>query len=60
MRAYIITTGAVFVLLFLAHIARIFAEGWHVVMNPWFVLTTAAAGGLSLWALRLLKLSMRS
>ena len=57
MKAYVMTTGAVFGLLTLAHLLRIVAEGTHLAKDPWFVLITAAAGALCLWAWRLLRLS---
>jgi hypothetical protein len=60
MKAYVITTGAVFSLLTLAHIARVFAEGPHLATDPSFVLITIAAAALCFWAWRLLWLSSRS
>ena len=60
MKAYVITTGAVFGLLTLAHLWRAFAEGPHLATDPWFVLITVAAAALSFWAWRLLRLSSRS
>ena len=60
MKAYVITTGAVFGLLTVAHISRVFAEGPRLAANPWFVLTTVAAAALCFWAWRLLRLSSRS
>ena len=59
MKAYIITTGAVFGLLTVAHIWRILLEP-HLVKEPWFLLFTLIALALSLWALRLLKRSSGS
>jgi hypothetical protein len=58
-KAYVMTTGAVFGLLSLAHLWRIVEER-HLATDPWFVLITVAAGGLSLWAWRLLRRSTRS
>ena len=55
MKAYVMTTGAVFGLITLAHVLRIIAEGRHLMTDPWFVLLTIAAGTLCLWALRLLR-----
>ena len=46
MRAYIMTTGAVFGLITLAHVLRIFAEG-HLATDPWFVLLTVATAMLT-------------
>ncbi len=55
MKAYLITTGAVFGLITLAHIARIVAEGPHLATNPLFVLLTVVAAALCFWAIRLLR-----
>ena len=60
MKAYVITTGAVFGLLTLAHIWRVFAGEAHLATDPWFILLTVAAGTLCLWAWRLLRLTTRS
>ncbi len=55
MKAYVITTGAVFGLLVLAHIWRVFAESPHLATDPWFVLLTVLAAALCLWAWRLFR-----
>ncbi|MEP6706528.1 MAG: hypothetical protein ABJC05_03360 [Pyrinomonadaceae bacterium] len=60
MKAYLVTTGAVFGLLTLVHLWRIIGEGLHLVTEPLYVLITLAAASLSLWAWRLLWLSTRS
>lgn len=60
MKSYVITTGAVFGLLTLAHIWRVIEEGPHLMMQiPW-VLITLAAAALFLWACRLLWRSSRA
>jgi len=59
-KAYVMTTGVVFGLLTLAHIWRVFAENPHLATDPAFVLITAAAAALCLWAWRLLRRSSRS
>jgi hypothetical protein len=59
MKAYVMTTGAVFALLTLAHLLRIVAEWPHLARDPLFLLITLAAAGLCLWAWRLLRLSKR-
>jgi hypothetical protein len=59
MKAYVITTGAVFALLTLAHLLRIIMEWPHLARDPFFLLITVAAGALCLWAWRLLRLSRR-
>ena len=55
MRTYVIATGLVFGLLLLAHVARVAVEGIQVAKDPYFVLATLVAAGLSLWAWRLVK-----
>jgi hypothetical protein len=54
MKAYVITTGAVFGLLTLAHIWRLIAERPQLGTEPWYLLITVAAAGFCIWALRLL------
>ena len=57
MKAYLITTGIVFALITLAHILRVFAEGPRLAKDPFFILLTLLAAGLSVWAWRLLRRS---
>ena len=59
MKAYVITTGAVFALLTLAHVLRIIMEWPHLAKDPFFLLITLATAAFCLWALRLLRLSKR-
>lgn len=59
MKAYVMTTGAVFGLITLAHLLRVIAEGPHLLTDPWYVLLTVAAATLCLWAWRLLRLTTR-
>ena len=59
MKAYVMTTGALFGLLTLVHLWRAIEEGRHVATDPWFLLITIAAAGLCLWACRLLWLARR-
>jgi hypothetical protein len=59
MKTYVMTTGSVFGLLTLVHIWRIFEER-HLATEPSYLLITAAAGVLSFWAWRVLRLSARS
>lgn len=54
MKAYVMTTGAVFGLLTVAHIWRVVEEGPHLATEPSYVLITIAAALLCLWACRLL------
>jgi hypothetical protein len=53
MKAYVITTGAVFGLLTLAHIWRAIVER-RVATEPWWVLITLIAAALCVWAIWLL------
>jgi hypothetical protein len=55
MRAYIITTGAIFALVVAAHIWRAVAEGPELLRNPLYVVSTTLAAALSVWAWRVLK-----
>lgn len=63
MKAYLITTGALFALLALAHVWRIIAE-WPLPVTTLAGAVEAAIGvvaaALSYWAWRLLRLSTRS
>ena len=57
MKTYVMTTGAVFALITLAHILRIVAEGPRLASEPFFVLMTVLSTALSLWAWRVLRLT---
>ena len=59
MKAYVMTTGAVFGLLTLAHLLRIIVER-HLATDPLYILITVAAASLCFWAWRVLRLSTRS
>jgi hypothetical protein len=60
MKAYVMTTGAVFGLLTLVHLWRILEEGPRLAADPWYAPTTVAAAALCVWAWRLIRLSKRS
>jgi hypothetical protein len=60
MKTYVMTTGALFGLLTLAHIWRIIEEGPHLATDPWYILITVSAAALCVWAWRVLRLSTRS
>jgi hypothetical protein len=60
MKPYVITTGTVFGLLTVVHIWRAVEEGSHVAKDPWYVLITAVAATLSLWAFGLVVRSPRA
>jgi hypothetical protein len=59
MRVYIATTGVVFGLITAAHIWRVVAEGTQLAKDPFFILITVLAAGLSVWAITLLRRSSR-
>jgi hypothetical protein len=54
MRAYLATTGTLFVLLTVAHIVRVFQET-HLAREPWFWVVTVLPSVLAVWALRLFR-----
>ena len=58
MKIYVISTGAIFGLLTLAHVWRMFLEP-HLAKEPWFILITLIALALSLWSWFALKRSLR-
>jgi hypothetical protein len=49
-RAYVATTGLVFLLLILAHAARLIVEGTEPLKEPVFVATTIVSAVLVMWA----------
>ena len=49
MKAFLITAGAIFTLIVLAHAARMYAEP-QLMHEPWFWLMTTAAAALAVWA----------
>lgn len=53
MKGYRFSTGAVFALLLLAHLARLAAEGFHLLKAPVFLGTSLLSFGLVVWAWRL-------
>jgi uncharacterized membrane protein len=59
MKAYVITTGAVFGLLVAAHVWRVAVEA-HLATDPAFIFTTVVSAALCLWAVRLVGVSTRS
>jgi len=55
MKRYVIFTGVVFALVVLAHVLRVFAEGPRLLGDPAFLLLTAAAAGMAIWAWRVVR-----
>ena len=64
LRAYLATTGVLFVLLALAHLLRTIAESSRLTTDPWFILEGPGIGifaaALGVWAWRLLRFQVRT
>lgn len=56
MRSYVIASGVIFGLLAFVHVWRIIEEP-HLASDPWFILITLVAAGLSFGAWRVLRRS---
>ena len=54
MRAYLLTSGAIFALIAVAHIWRLTLER-HLLTEPWYLALTALAAALAVWAAALLR-----
>jgi len=54
MKAYIITSGAIFALIAITHIVHIALET-HVLREPIFLILTLLAAALSIWAFIVLR-----
>jgi hypothetical protein len=59
MKAYVLTTGAIFLLIVIAHVARLFSEGAHLLKQPMFAMTSILSLALVLWAWRMLSRLLR-
>jgi hypothetical protein len=55
MRTYVITSGTIFALLVLAHVARMIAESVALARDPSYVIITLAAAAMSIWAFSTLR-----
>ena len=60
MRAYVLTTGVVFALLAVVHLWRMIEERGSIATDPWFLIITCIAAGLSIWAFMTLRRSTRA
>jgi hypothetical protein len=58
MRTYLATTGALFALLVVAHVWRMALEP-NLARDPWFLIFSVLAAGLSIWAFSLLRRAPR-
>jgi membrane associated rhomboid family serine protease len=54
MKAYVITSGAIFALITIAHIAHIAMET-RILREPFFLILTLLAAALSIWAFVVLR-----
>lgn len=59
MRMYVMLSGAIFGLVTLAHLVRIYAEGVHLARDPWYVSLTILTAAFCVWAFRLLRVPAR-
>ena len=59
-RAYLVVTGVLFVLLTVAHLWRMAAESAALARDPFFLLITVASASLAVWAWRLFRAPARS
>ena len=55
MRAYLVTTGLIFALIVIAHIARMMGESAQLARDPVYLAITLLAAGLTVWAGLLLR-----
>jgi hypothetical protein len=55
MRCYVIATGIIFALMFVAHIARVYVEGTWVLREPMIMVTSVLSLGLAIWAAVLIR-----
>jgi len=60
MKAYLATTGLVFLAVTIAHIMRMVGERGGPGGDPWFILLTLVTAGLTVWAGLLLVRSRRA
>ena len=57
MKAYVITSGAIFGLLTVAHLLRIVMENKSLATNPAYILITVASAAICIWAFYVLRRS---
>jgi len=59
MKAYLVTTGVLFLALAVVHVLRVLQEQ-HLARDPWFIATTMIALTLAGWAFRLFATTRRA
>ena len=52
MKRYIVTSGVIFALLALSHVARLVLESWRFSREPEYVAISLAAAAMAAWAYR--------
>jgi membrane protease YdiL (CAAX protease family) len=52
MKGYIVTSGVIFALLALSHVARVALESWRLAREPEYIVITLAAAAMAVWAYR--------
>ena len=52
MKSYIVTSGVIFALLALAHVARVVVEPWRLAREPEYIAITLLAVAMAVWAYR--------
>ena len=59
MKSYLLTTGGLFALVAMAHVARTFAEWSRLTSDPWFIVEGpglgVVAGAIAFWSWRLVR-----
>jgi hypothetical protein len=50
LRCYVIATGIIFALIFVAHLVRVFVEGSGILLEPMIIVTTLLSLGAAIWA----------
>lgn len=55
MKAYVVTSGAIFGLLAVAHVLRILGEDARLASDPFYLAITSAAAALCAWAFYVLR-----
>ena len=55
MKAYVIVTGVLFAAVLAVHVLRLIAEGWQVLLNPFWDLLNALVLGMLVWSIVVLR-----
>lgn len=54
MKAYLVTTAIIFLVVLVAHVARATQES-HLLRDPWFLGSSIISAALAVWAFRLMR-----